>query len=273
MRKVGWTLAVAAVVLAGCAARNRGSSDTLSAGEDSAATEANIESLASSFVSGTGTGAGLLTSPGQLNGSNLTVDSFGDGAKAFYQPTGCLTVTNDTVAQQATYVFNGCTGPYGLVKVTGTVTLGYSSSGPDQLTLDYSATGLQVNGSVVDWSATAGITASGNDRDMIWDGQFSGTTAHARAIHRTNHKEFKWTVGQLCLSVAGSSDGTVTGRELKTDVVAYSQCAGSCPQSGSEIKVTDVVAKQIYDLTYGTDTATYTAPDGKSYTYTPLCAY
>ena len=60
-------------------------------------------------------------------------------------------------------------------------------------------------------------------------------------------------------AVTRSADGTVTGKELKTDIKSWSQCAGSCPEPGSEITITDVSANQVYDLKYGTGDATATA--------------
>jgi hypothetical protein len=230
--------------------------------------------MATSFIGGDGQGVRLATghelSP--MMGGEMQLDNVGDAAKAFYKPAGCLVVTDDTANLKATYKFADCTGPYGLVHITGEVDVTYSSSAANQLTVNFSATGLKINRSTIDWTATANVTANGTARDMVWDGKFNGTTAHARAFQRTNHKEYKWTVGQACLAVNGSSDGTVTGHELKTDVTSFSICKGGCPEAGSEIKITDVTANKVYDLKWNAGDATYTGPDGKSINYTPICS-
>jgi hypothetical protein len=260
----------------GCAAKNTNSSNNPSAvdeGSDANQSESDTESMATSLIGGDGSGVRLATGP-ELNPvmGELELDNVGDAAKAFFRPAGCLVVTDDAANKKATYKFSDCTGPYGLVHITGEVDLTYSSSAANQLTVNYSANSLQINRSTINWTATANVTGNGLARDMVWDGKFDGTTAHGRAFQRTNHKEYKWTVGQACLSVAGSSDGTVTSHELKTDVINFSICKGGCPEAGSEIKVTDVSANKVYDLKWNANDATYTGPEGNSITYTPLCA-
>jgi hypothetical protein len=269
---LGLTLAV------GCAAKNSGNSSSndpsaVDEGSDANQSESDTESMATSVIGGDSSGV-RLASGSELNPvmGQLELDNVGDAAKAFYRPAGCLVVTDDAANKKATYVFSDCTGPYGLIHITGEVDVTYSSSGGNQLTLNYSANSLQINRSTINWTATANVTGNGLARDMIWDGKFDGTTAHGRAFNRTNHKEYKWTVGQACLSVAGSSDGTVTSHELKTDVINFSICKGGCPEAGSEIKVTDVSASKVYDLKWNASNATYTGPEGNSITYTPLCA-
>jgi hypothetical protein len=273
---------VSAVVLSACGAKHddtsssAGTEEAVSGGTETAHAESSVESLSSSFISGGGTGAGALSvgsweSLTGGEGSGVHVEGLGDVAKGYYLPAGCLTVMSDG-ASQATYTFADCTGPYGLVHVTGTVKLTYSVAG-DQLSLAYSATGLKVNRHTVDWDATATVTAgAGGARTMDWKGHFTGTTAGGRAFERTNQKTYGWTVGGACLTVTGSSDGTVTGKELKTDVISWSQCKGSCPAAGSEIKITNVADGNVYDVKYGDASVTYTGPRG-SVTFKPLCAY
>jgi hypothetical protein len=270
--------AVAAIV-SGCAIKHGDTGTAVEAvngASDANDTESNVEAMSTSFVGGSsssGTVALSLNGSAELSGNGgIVAQTLGDAAKAFYVPAGCLTVTDTPAQSQATYVFADCTGPYGLVHITGTVTVGYSSSAANQLTLTYAATGLKINNATVDWSASADITANGAARTMVWTGMFSGTTGHGRAISRTNSKTYNWTVGVACLSVTGESNGTVTGNDLTVDVINFSRCADACPASGSEIKITDVTTGTVYDLTYGDGEATYTDSNGDRITFTPLCA-
>jgi hypothetical protein len=269
----------ALVLTAGCASKSTGAtstgsgSDAVDQGSDVNGAESDTESLSTSLIGGDGTSVSLASASELVVGEgDLGPANLGDGAKAFFRPAGCLVVTPNAVAKTAKYAFSDCTGPYGQVHITGEVDVTFTSTGPTQLTIDYSATGLQINRHVIDWSATANVNASGLARDMIWDGKFSGTTAHGRAFSRTNHKEYKWTQGQACLAVAGSSDGTVTGHEIKTDVINFSICKGGCPEAGSEIKITDVSVNRVYDVKWNAADATYTGPEGHSVNFTPLCA-
>ena len=275
-------LPILALVLSsstGCASKSTSSTSTGSGseavdqGSDSNAAEGDTESLGTSFIGGDGTGVSLA-SAGELvqHEGDLAPANLGDGAKNFFRPAGCLTVTPNAAAKTAKYAFADCTGPYGMVHITGEVDVTFSSSAANQLTVGYAATGLKINRHVVDWTATANVTSNGLARDMVWDGKISGTTAHGRAFSRTNHKEYKWTQGQACLSVSGTSDGTITGHEIKTEVIDFSICKGGCPEAGSEIKVTDVSNGNVYDVKYNANDATYTGPAGRAVNYTPLCS-
>jgi hypothetical protein len=265
-------LLVTLAVLGGCAAHHSTVVDddttTLAQdGSDTSAAENDTETISQSFIASSG--ALALASTGALAGGELTTANLGDGARALYLPAGCLTVTSDPATRTASYVFDHCTGPYGLLDVTGTVKVtsaapAASTSGA-RLVLDFVGTGLKVNRATADWTAHAEIasTAIGN-RTMTWKAQLTGTTARGRAFTRTNVKTIAWTVGQECVLVNGSSDGDVTGRNIHTDVIHYSRCKGECPAAGSEIRITNVTSGKTVDLTYdGGNHATFTGPAGK----------
>ncbi len=275
-RRASWVFAVSLLTLVGCASKSSsssgGSNDAVQEGTDANGAESDAEGLSTTLIGGGG-GTLALASEGELTTTgDVTTQGIGDAAKAYFIPSGCLAVTDDSAKSQATYVFNDCTGPRGLVHVTGTVTVGYQVVSATELKLSYAATGLKINKATIDWTASADVTANGADREMIWDGQLDGTTRNGRDFTRKNHKDYKWAIGGTCLGVDGSSDGTVTGHELKTDVTSFKICKGECPEAGSEIKVTDVTTSKVYDVTWNATNATYTGPDGKAITYTPLCA-
>ena len=248
-------------------------SSVVDEGSDATGAESQTEAMSTSLIGGDATSIRMASAPELVSTpGQLVLDAAGDVAKTLFQPAGCLVVTADSAGKSAKYVFDDCAGPHGLVHVSGEVDASWSSTAANQLTVNFSASGLKIGGATVTWTATANTTANGAARDMIWDGHFDGTTRAGRAIDRTNHKEYKWTVGASCLSVNGSSDGTVTGHELKTDVVSFSICAHACPEAGSEIKVTDVTTSNVYDVKWNAGNATYTGPGGKSASFTPACA-
>jgi hypothetical protein len=278
---IGLALLTTCSLLGGCASRSAlsESEELAGAGDDDAITQSNLESMGTSFV-GSSSGGNLgVTSPEELNSlarqpGELTAQSGGSNPPGgFYQPAGCLTVNADIATRTITYAFSDCTGPYGLVHLTGTVDVVWSSSGSTNLQLAFSAQDFQINSATVTtWNATAVITANGDARDMTWAASLSGTTGHGRAFNRTNNKDIKWTVGTPCLAISGSSQGDVTGLNLLTTITNYQRCVDSCPQAGSEINVKDVTDGKSIDLTYlGGQSAQFTGVEGKVWDLTVAC--
>ncbi len=255
-----------AVLSAACAAKSPGSlaSDT-SGAEDVNGTESDVESLGSSFVGSDGQSVATTSAftPGageiQIQGGS-TVGNPG----FWFQPAGCEQTTVDTANQKATYVFNGCTGPLGLVELTGTIDVTWQKAS-GQVTLDFSSQGFQINRATVSsWQATAVVTASGNARTMNWSAQLSGTTGRGRAFSRTNQKVIQWSVGVPCLSVTGQSTGDILKAELQTTVSSWKRCADACPEAGSAISVKNLGNGDEIQISYlGGPDADLTV-DGKS---------
>jgi hypothetical protein len=235
-----------------CAPRGGTIDETAAAGDDMAQTEGDMEALATLHVGSTSSGA---LAPASLEGDDLHLLG-GDVSSAFtgyFSPSGCVTETASPDAHKVTYDYSDCTGPWGLAHLTGTVEASYSSTGAGNLTLDFSATDFQVNRATLSsWSATTVITAAGSSRTMDWNAQLSGATGDGRSFTRKNQKTITWTPGGVpfCVSVAGVSQGTVTGLDLKTTVTAYQRCEGACPASGSEISVQNVTNGDEVDIKY-----------------------
>ena len=231
-------------------------------GTDSAATETDAEVVTSSLVSATPTSGSLtLASTGDLAGGMLGTATVGDGAKALYFPKGCLTVTSDDVAKTVTYDFASCAGPNGIFKITGRVVATYATA-PGMLTLDLVGNDLQVNRSIVDWTAHADISSAGLAREMHWKGTLSGTTARGKTFSRTNTKVVTWRFGERCYGVSGVSEGNVRDRFLRTEITDFRRCQGACPEAGGKITISNA-SKVKVEITFdGTSTATYTSPKG-----------
>ena len=255
-------LVALASLSAACGVRSQLATDS-SGAEDVNGTESDVESLGSSFVGGDGQSLATQSLVGQGDIKALDVTTTANPGYYFI-PAGCLVATQDTAKQEVTYAFSGCTGPLGLVELNGTVTVDWSVSG-NQLTLDFSAQGFQINRATIDsWQATAVVTTNGNQRNVTWNAQLSGTTGKGRAFNRTNQKNIQWTVGVPCLSASGQSSGDILGSNLQTTVTSWQRCADACPQAGSEIQVKNLDKGDSIDIKYdGGPTAELTA-DGKS---------
>jgi hypothetical protein len=192
---------------------------------------------------------------------NIHAEGIGTALSGSLIPAGCMTETDDAAHSQNTYVYDDCTGPWGLVHLTGTLVVKYALSG-GALTLDFSASNFKINAATLaTWTATASITASGSQYTMVWQASLSGTTGSGRDFNRTNDKTITWTTGTTpeCVSISGTSQGTVTGHDLKTTVTDYERCAAECPQAGSEIAIQNLDNGKEVDVKYnGGPSATVT---------------
>jgi hypothetical protein len=271
MRRIGRAaLALTGLLFACSSSKDQPATDDENAllaqdGSDANAAESHTESMTSTFITAAaGGGIGFASSGSALGGGHLAAEAIGDGLKAVY--VGCKTpiaAAVDANAKKITYTFDDCSGPYGLLHVTGVVTVTYDQPAPTQLNLDLSSTGLVVNRTKLDWHATGAITASGTSRSMVWKGSVGGTTARGRAFSRTNEKTIGWEAGKQCVTVNGASEGDVTGRKLRTEVSAYTICESACPEAGGSIKITSVATGKTVSLAFdGSNTATYTGPNG-----------
>ena len=220
-------------------------------GTDSSSAETDTEVVTGSLVA-----ASTMDATGALS-------SIGDGAKAIYLPRGCLVVTSNPDAKTVSYAFDGCRGPNGIFKITGTVNATYAYV-PGKLSLDLTGEeGLVVNRASVDYKAHGEITWSGAMRTMVWTAALNGTTARGRVFTRNDSKTLTWSVGERCFSVDGVSDGNVKGRYVKTEIAGFSRCAGACPSAGGRITITNDKEKVKVEVLFdGTSTATYSTPKG-----------
>jgi hypothetical protein len=268
-----------AFTVAGCAASAATESTEIAgAGADDVNTEADTESMAQAFVGQGSSGTLSLQSLGELNpdrgGGGLQIQGIvSNPAGGYFQPAGCLVESSDAATQTNTYTFSDCTGPYGLVHLTGVVTVVWSNASQSSLDLALSATNFQINrATITSWNATAKISAAGDSRDMLWAASLAGTTGSGRAFTRTNTKDIKWTVGGSCISINGSSQGTITGLDLDTTITNYSRCEGSCPAAGSEVHVEDITNGDSVNVEFlGGDSAQFTGVSGRVTNIPLLC--
>ena len=269
-------LLVATTLAAGCKKEDPGEGappdedvSIVEDGSDSAAVESDAQLITSSLVSASPGSIGLASS--DFTNGDLGPSELGDGAKAIYFPRDCLQVTHDAATRTATYTFTRCVGPNGLRAVTGEVKAVYRAE-PGKLHLELSTTGLSVNRATTDWHATADISVDGARRAMTWRAQLSGTTARGRTLERTTEHTIRWTLGEACFELEGTSEGQISARQVRTEITSFRRCRRECPDAGGKIAVTNVTRNERYELRYdGTNRATFIAPDGSEHSVPLLC--
>lgn len=148
------------------------------------------------------------------------------------QPAGCVTAAQSGAT--VTYQMNGCTGPYGLVRVTGTLQAVFASA-PAGLSVDVTGDGLQVNGATMDVSSTAALAVQGSKRTLTVTTQGTGTGARGHALARDGQYTATRDTATGCITLDGTWSLDIGARGRSTVVSGLGRCEDRCPQAGGSI--------------------------------------
>lgn len=182
-------------------------------------------------------------------------------------PSGCVVATQ--AGATVTYVLTNCTGPWGLVKVNGTLTAVYSRGQGGAVQVVITGTGIKANSATFNVNATVTATqAAGVKRAQVVS-QSTGTGPRGAAIERNGSYTVTWDAATECITLDGTWETTVGLRTWNTAVTAFKKCAGACPAAGGSIVVsaTRLTVSLSYD---GSATAQWTA-NNRSGTVKLLC--
>lgn len=186
------------------------------------------------------------------------------------QPAGCLTKT--VVGSTVTYVFNNCTGRYGLVKVTGTITAVYSRATGGGIQVVATGKGMKANNVTFDLQATVKATQTGNVKKAEVVSDSTGSGPRGAAVVRQGNYTATYDAETGCVTLDGTWETTVALRKATTTVTNFKTCKGQCPAAGGSIShksIRNVVVTVTYD---GTATAAWTSsPNNRSGTVKLLC--
>jgi hypothetical protein len=207
--------------------------------------------------------------PGEAPPSAGAIASLVAGnAGQYYQPAGCLTAT--AMGTTVTYTLNDCTGPHGLVHVTGTITVDYTVDAAGVHAM-VSATGLMVNGGTLDISATGVYTVSGTTKTLVVTTMGSGIGPRGHMVTHDGDYTLTWDTATACRDFDGAWSTTVSDRTWMTTVSGFHRCGASCPMSGT-VSHTGGISGVTITLTFdGTATAQWTSSRGSSGTINLLC--
>ncbi len=242
-------------------------------GTDVASAEGDVELLAASLVGG---GAGTLTLSAEGLGGRLggvQPADIGDGARAVFLPAGCLTVTHSLPERSVAYRFDGCLGPFGLRRVSGTVSVVYTKS-TEGLALDVKASGLTIGRATgVAFTARAEISAGAQpgERRTAWRAELEGVSARDRSMKRSITRTLQFSTGGTCVDTSGKSTGTVAGATLDVVVEGVRRCRGACPEAGGKIQVSGE-GRGPLTLTFDGTTEAKVDVGGKTQTVALACA-
>jgi hypothetical protein len=191
-------------------------------------------------------------------------------AMARWNPSGCATVTVN--GADVTIALADCTGPHGLVHVTGTLDLVVSITAASQVSVVASATGLEVNRADLDVNATAVYSVTPTEHVLTVQSTGTGTGPLGTNIDHEGHYTLSWDPTDQCHTIDGMwstelSNGSASAS--RGNDVDLSRCGAACPSGtlthhflfGASLTVT-------FD---GTNVATWSTSTGKMGTVNLSC--
>lgn len=189
-----------------------------------------------------------------------------------FTPQGCVTATR--TGATVVYVLTNCTGPFGLVKVTGTLTAVYSRASSGAVNVVITGTGVKANEATIDVSSTVVATQSGSVKkaDVTIDG--NGTGPRGRTFTRKGAYVVTYDTTTECLTVDGTWQTGAARVGSSTVVTGYKRCKGSCPSAGGSIVHTsarDEVVTVSYDGSANASFST-TVRNGRTGTVSLACS-
>lgn len=177
-----------------------------------------------------------------------------------FKPQGCATAvqTGATVV----YTLTNCTGPFGLVKVNGTLTAIYSRASAGGVNVVITGKGVKANDATIDINSVVVASQSGGVKtaNVTIDGD--GTGPRGNSFTRKGAYVLTYDTTTECLTVDGTWQTGSARVGASTVVSGYKRCKGACPSSGGSIVHTSV-RDEVVTVTYdGSANAKYTATRG-----------
>jgi hypothetical protein len=178
---------------------------------------------------------------------------------------GCAEVTQS--GANLTIVYNDCTGPRGLLHVSGELDVAITLS-DTTITAHATSSDLQINRAHLVIDATATYTVTETTKTLTVDTNGSGTGPRGNEIEHEGNYTISWDLASQCRTITGAWRTDVGDRE-RSNEVDLSRCNGGCPtgtlthhfQAGASLTIT-------FD---GTATAAWSASTGASGTVALNC--
>jgi len=246
-------------------ARNPGSDSSASQAVDSSSSVESEGNVMMAAVDSSDMAVAALT-------SDQVAANIAAHVSARRQPASCATVSQPSPTSVVIKLVD-CTGPRGLVHVTGELDLSISVSVAGVITVTATATALEVNNATLDINATATYGTSGTSHTLTVQSMGSGTGALGNAIDHTGDYTLSWDSTSECGSVAGMWSTTITGASgataSRSETVSMNRCASGCP-TGSVVR--DMFDGATMTVTFdGSATATWKLSTGASGTINLGC--
>ncbi|MDB4969704.1 MAG: hypothetical protein JWN44_5393 [Myxococcales bacterium] len=147
----------------------------------------------------------------------------------WWQPASCVKTSAEL--NVVTYTLDNCTGPSGLVHVTGSAVVTYSAAA-DGIHASGTASALQVNGTTMDLSAAANYPVTNGTKKLVVATNGSGVGPRGNSITRNGSYRLTWNDATGCGTLDGAWSTGINHATWATSISNYAQCIGHCPTSG-----------------------------------------
>jgi len=151
-------------------------------------------------------------------------------AQTRWNPSGCATATAS--GSNVTITLNDCTGPRGLVHVTGELDLAVSVSLSGAISVHATATALMVNRATIDVDANGTYAVNGTTHSLAVQTTGSGTGPLGNDVEHNGDYTITWDTASECRSIAGSWSTSITassGTATRSNDVNLMRCGTGCP--------------------------------------------
>jgi hypothetical protein len=202
-----------------------------------------------------------------------------DRIEAGFTPSGCASVTG-VVPGTLALDMKDCSGPYGLVGVTGQAAIVYKIESGDVLAT-LTATGLKANNATLTINASGVLTQKTDESTLALTTNGVGTGPNGRLLARNGSYTFSWVPSTSCYKIVGTWLTTITtepsdGSDPEgwtTTVADYGRCPNKCPDDKGTITYAGTGAGGVaitvsFD---GTDKALYATTKGAGGTLPLQC--
>jgi hypothetical protein len=184
-------------------------------------------------------------------------------------PTGCATRTKDSTNPAVVHIhLEDCTGPFGLRKHTGDITVVFSKTPGGLLHAQATSSNMTVNGKDVSWSGDADVVVSGTLRTVDYNGAWTRQNLRGETVSHTSDMTIVIDTATKCRTANGTSVTLVGDRKIDSTIKDYKMCktadgGDGCP-SGT-ITHTNAAADKTVTVQFdGSAEAQVTGPKGNS---------
>lgn len=150
-----------------------------------------------------------------------------------FSPPGCATVHPS--GNVAIFLFDGCTGPGLLRRVSGSVRARFTPQSDGTMQVEISGNGIQIDQQTLQLVTSARLDTSLQQNLRLQTSTSSMTTSDP--LDHSGSLTASWQDG--CLSLSGSFTTTVAGIPWTTELQRYRHCSGRCPDPGGSVRISN----------------------------------